>query len=198
MIRRTLTTASLVAGLALMLGVVQPAAAQEVVMVGGGPERMCNPVIQKDRSPVHDTRQDIVQQKGTYSCPEPEPVPVVEPAAPPPLPERGVIYFDFDKAELNPEAQAVLDDIIFDIKDRSLGGIIVQGHTDTAGPAEYNMKLSQARANTVAQELIKAGIPAEIVTTEAYGETQLAVPTPDGVPDAANRRVVIDFKPPTT
>jgi outer membrane protein OmpA-like peptidoglycan-associated protein len=106
-----------------------------------------------------------------------------------------VLYFDFDKDNLRPDAQAALDDIIFDIKDRQLGGIISNGHTDTAGPPPYNMALSQRRADTVATGLIKAGIPAQIITTEAFGETDLAVPTPDNTPYQANRRVVVDFTP---
>ena len=56
------------------------------------------------------------------------------------------------------------------------------------------MGLSEKRAETVATELVQAGIPAEIIITEAFGETDLAVPTPDNTPDQANRRVVIDFE----
>src|SRR5919106_1222287 len=67
-------------------------------------------------------------------------------------------------------------------------------HADTAGPPDYNMELSERRAETIATELARAGIPAQIITTEAYGETQLAVPTPDGTPEQANRRVVVDFQ----
>ena len=67
------------------------------------------------------------------------------------------------------------------------------GHTDTAGPADYNMELSQERANTVAEALVQAGIPAQIVTTEAWGFTDLAVQTPPETPLQANRRVVMDF-----
>jgi outer membrane protein OmpA-like peptidoglycan-associated protein len=159
---------------------------------GTGANRLCNVVIDSNRQPVVQTTGDNpVTQNNTFECPE---VAAVEPAAPPaPLPEAGAIYFDFDKYNLRPDAQAALDDIIFDIKDRDLGGIVVNGHTDTAGPPDYNINLSQERADTVATDLIKAGIPARIVTTKAWGETDLAVPTPDNTPDQANRRVVMDF-----
>ena len=46
------------------------------------------------------------------------------------------------------------------------------------------MGLSEKRAETVATELVTAGIPAEIVVIEAFGETDLAVPTPDNTPGA--------------
>ena len=159
---------------------------------GAGEGRRCNVVMETDGDPVRQIPGDApVIQNDTFDCPE---VAAVEPAAPAPLPEAGVIYFDFDKYNLRPDAQAALDDIIFDIRDRQLGGIISAGHTDTAGPPPYNMELSQRRADTVAEALIKAGIPAQIITTEAFGETDLAVPTPDNTPDQANRRVVIDFE----
>ena len=162
---------------------------------GEGTDRLCNVVMDSNGDPVMQTTgEDPVTQKDTVDCPVR--VAAVEPAAPPPaaLPERGQIYFEFDKSNLTPEAQAALDDMIFDIRDRELGGIIAAGHTDTAGPPDYNMGLSERRAETVANELVKAGIPAQIITTEAFGETDLAVPTPDNTPEQANRRVVLDFE----
>lgn len=160
---------------------------------GEGADRVCNVVIDTAGDPVvKNTTEGPVIHNNTFDCPEQ--IAAVEPAAPPaPLPEAGTIYFEFDKSDLTPEAQAALDDIIFDIKDRELGGIVSAGHTDTAGPPTYNMELSQKRANTVAEALVKAGIPARIITTEAFGETDLAVQTPDNTPMQANRRVVIDF-----
>ena len=158
---------------------------------GAGEGRRCNVVMETDGDPVRQIPGDApVIQNDTFDCPE---VAAVEPAAPAPLPEAGVIYFDFDKSNLRPDAQAALDDIIFDIRDRDLAGIVSAGHTDTAGPPDYNMGLSEKRAETVATELVQAGIPAQIITTEAFGETDLAVPTPDNTPDQANRRVVVDF-----
>jgi outer membrane protein OmpA-like peptidoglycan-associated protein len=55
------------------------------------------------------------------------------------------------------------------------------------------MGLSQRRATTVAEALVKAGIPSQIITTKAWGETDLAVQTPPDTPLQANRRVVVDY-----
>jgi OmpA-OmpF porin, OOP family len=171
-------------------------------------EEMCNPVLDSAREPVVASDGDIVAHGGTFVCP-PAPAPVAEvtpppvaevaPAAPPPepLPEGGVVFFAFDVAELDNEAQQTVSQIVQDIQDRDLGGITVAGHTDTAGPAEYNMQLSERRAQNVAAELIKHGIPARVIETEAYGQTQPAVETGDEVPLQANRRATIDFHPPT-
>jgi outer membrane protein OmpA-like peptidoglycan-associated protein len=165
---------------------------------GSGPNRLCSVLLDKTDKAVERYKLDeAVLTLHTHDCPEAmaQPIAQIAPAAPPePLPASGVVYFAFDKADLNPKAETTLNSIIADIKGRELGGITVAGHTDTAGPPDYNMQLSQRRANTVAAELVKAGIPAHIVTTEAFGETDLAVQTPDNTPDQANRRATIDFK----
>jgi outer membrane protein OmpA-like peptidoglycan-associated protein len=208
MLRQVTTGAAAAALLALAVGVCQPgpARAQEAAgMAGSGPNRICNTLIDSRNQPVLSsgggTLTDMPTPKtqavlitSTYDCPEAMPVAQVEPAAPPPLPGQAVVYFAFDKATLTPEAEQTLNGLVADVKGRQLGGVTVGGHTDTAGPAEYNMKLSQRRANAVAGYLTKEGIPAEIITTEAFGETDLAVPTPDNTPKQANRRATVDVK----
>jgi outer membrane protein OmpA-like peptidoglycan-associated protein len=199
---RLTITCSAVALAAMVAGGSRPSLAQgaDAAMFGVGPDRICSALATRTGDAVLDrSATAAVRTEHTYDCPEVEmvaEVAVVEPAAPPPmpLPESGLVYFDFDKADLNTEAQATMEKVITDIKGRDLGGIIVGGHTDTAGPPDYNMQLSQRRANTVAAELVRSGIPATIVTTEAFGETDLAVQTGDNTPDQANRRATIDFE----
>jgi OmpA-OmpF porin, OOP family len=161
-------------------------------------ETACNPVVDSAGDPVVELEAegDVVVHEGTYPCPQPEPVAQIAPAAPPtePLPEGGNVYFDFDEATLRPDAETALNSMVSDIQDRELAGITVAGHADRAGPEEYNMQLSERRANTVAADLVAAGIPARVISTEWFGETQPAVPTADGVPEQANRRVVVDFE----
>jgi outer membrane protein OmpA-like peptidoglycan-associated protein len=200
MFRQVVTCSAAVGLVAAVVGGSQPGAAQdaEVVMFGTGPDRLCNVLMTNEGLPViQKAEEDAVLTNHTYDCPEQvvAEVAVIEPAAPPPeLPESGLVYFEFDRAELTPDAEATLNDIIADIQDRELGGITVAGHADTAGPEDYNMQLSDRRANNVAAELTRAGIPSTIITTEAYGETQLAVPTPDNTPAQENRRATIDFE----
>ena len=198
---RLTITCSAVALTAMVVGGSQPSLAHvddESTMFGVGPDRVCNVLADKRGAPVMEKGADMaVFTRNTHDCPEAEivaEVAVVEPAAPPAaLPESGLVYFDFDRADLNAEAQSTMSQVIADIQGRELGGITVGGHTDTAGPADYNMQLSQRRANTIAAELVKAGIPATIITTEAFGQTDLAVETPDETPLQANRRATIDF-----
>jgi OmpA-OmpF porin, OOP family len=188
---RTLVTSSAAIALAVAAFGSAPALAQQ--------ERMCNPVVDSSGEPVVESSGGVVTHMSSYPCP-PQPVTAVAepvapaPAAPPPLPEQGVVYFPFDVAALTPEATQTVNTIATDIKDRDLGGIMVIGHTDTAGPPAYNLRLSERRAENVAAELIREGIPATIITTEGVGENDLAVPTPNNTPMQANRRATIDFE----
>ena len=74
---------------------------------------------------------------------------------------------------------------------RAKARIEVQGFTDTAGTRDQNMSLSQARAEHVADVLVRHGISPKRITARGYGEEQLAVRTGNGVPEPRNRRVVI-------
>jgi OmpA-OmpF porin, OOP family len=184
-----------------LLALALSGAAQEVAMFGSGPDRLCNTLVARSHKPVlQKGGAGSVLTAQTYGCPEAgfQPIAQIEPAAPAPaepLPASGVIYFELDRANLDGAGASGLAAVIDEIKGRQLGSITVAGYTDTSGAAEYNMQLSQRRANTVATELIKAGVPAQLISTAGYGQTDLAVPTDDGVALAANRRVVIDFAP---
>lgn len=110
----------------------------------------------------------------------------------------GQVLFDFDSAELRPEAIGVLDEILAAIDDRGEGVTIeVAGHTDAVGAADYNHDLSVRRATGVAlwfRERVPAERPIQAV---GYGETTPIAPNtmPDGSDDPTgrtqNRRVEV-------
>ncbi len=117
-------------------------------------------------------------------------------AAPPakPDPLQFVVYFNFDKAELTPESQAVVAEA--EAAAKKLGGKVdVAGMTDTVGSNDYNDTLSGLRAGAVAKALSAGGVSASKISTEAYGKRNLAVPTADGVNEPKNRRAVIVVQP---
>lgn len=120
-------------------------------------------------------------------APEPEPEPEPEVVAP----EQFTVHFGFDEAtipadqmaEIDTAARAALDDMNVRIR--------VIGHTDAAGPAEYNMRLSQRRAENVRDALIARGVEEGRITIDSRGQQDLVVPTEEDVSEAANRRVEI-------
>lgn len=194
---RKLMFSTAVAGVALAMGGTTSGFAQEVGVFGEGPDRLCNTLMTSANTSVLSAGgSTAVRQNATFGCPEEEEVmaAVVEPAAPPPLPDDGEVYFAFDKSDLSEDALADLNNMIFEIKDRELEGIEVVGHTDTVGPMEYNQLLSERRAEAVATELVKQGVPVGLITTEGVGMNDLAVDTPPDTPLEANRRAVIGFK----
>jgi outer membrane protein OmpA-like peptidoglycan-associated protein len=69
--------------------------------------------------------------------------------------------------------------------------IHVIGYTDTTGSRKYNQRLSQRRAEAVADALAAQGVPRSAIAVQRRGEDQLPVPTGDGFAEPQNRRVNI-------
>ncbi len=104
------------------------------------------------------------------------------------------IHFGFDSAALETQAEEVINRVASEITTYKPSEVTVAGYTDKAGPNDYNVKLSERRAQAVSDALTGRGVPNRVVTEEAYGETVPAVDTNDGVPLRENRRVVIEFR----
>ena len=79
------------------------------------------------------------------------------------------VLFDFDSADLRPEASEVLDGIVEVLELLENAPAIVKGHTDNVGDDDYNLQLSKERAEAVADHLIDAGIDPGLLTTEGLG-----------------------------
>ena len=99
------------------------------------------------------------------------------------------IRFDFDKAKIKPEYDDIIRKLATVTQNNKNVKISVVGHTDTSGSAAYNYALGGRRAEAVQKMLIERGIPASQIVAVSAGEEDLKVWTPDGVPNAENRRV---------
>jgi outer membrane protein OmpA-like peptidoglycan-associated protein len=104
-----------------------------------------------------------------------------------------VIYFDSGSADLNAEGRDMIRALAIEAKKRGAAKIEVSGYADTSGAPNYNRQLSQRRASVVAAALEAQGLPSESIDVNWYGESDLAMPTHDGVASAGNRRVVMDI-----
>ncbi len=107
--------------------------------------------------------------------------------APPPAPRTHQIYFGFDKANLAPEYQKVIQQVADEARTNPDARITVTGKADRVGSDAHNMKLSERRAEAVSHALVSAGIPADRIQARGVGENQLPVPTADGVAQPKNR-----------
>jgi len=104
------------------------------------------------------------------------------------------IYFEFGRFDIQPEAAYILDTAVAAIKQQGAKEVVLTGHTDTVGSAEYDLRLSHKRARSAKQYLIQRGVPASIVTDRGKGKTELRVPTPDNVREHENRNVLVELK----
>lgn len=112
-------------------------------------------------------------------------------AAQPLAPVSYLLYFEFDSNNLTAESRQKLDDILRAAQERDSQDLLVIGHTDRAGDADYNAALSLQRAEVVRELLAGKGIGAEFIQISSHGEGNPLIPTADEVAEARNRRVEV-------
>ena len=144
------------------------------------------------------------EEEAPYVAPPVAPVPApvaprpVAPTPPPaPVCNQGpyVVFFEWDESDITPEAATILDNAVSAYANCGMASVMLAGHTDTSGPADYNIGLSERRNDSVSNYLAGRGVPAARIATEAFGESQLRVPTANGVRELQNRRVQIMYGP---
>jgi outer membrane protein OmpA-like peptidoglycan-associated protein len=110
------------------------------------------------------------------------------------------MMFDYDKADLKPAAEPELIKVANVLKQKSKGFVKVTGYTDSKGEDNYNLNLSERRAQAVANWLIAHGIDMARIAIEGKGEANPVAPNegPNGQDNPEgrqqNRRVVIVLK----
>jgi peptidoglycan-associated lipoprotein len=97
----------------------------------------------------------------------PAPAPAPAPPAPAPLKD---VFFDYDKANIRDDQKAALNDNVGWLKGNTGAKLLVEGHCDERGTAEYNLALGERRAKAVKDYLIAAGVAADRVSTISYGK----------------------------
>lgn len=91
------------------------------------------------------------------------------------------IYYDFNKATIRKDAEPELNKVIAFMNNTPNVNIELRSHTDSRGKASYNMKLSEQRAASAKQYILKKGIDGERLSSKGFGETQLLNKCADGV-----------------
>jgi OmpA-OmpF porin, OOP family len=135
--------------------------------------------------------------------PPPPPVVAPPPPPPPPPPPRKpvcntgpyIVFFDWDKSNLRPDAASTLDNAVAQYGNCGNARVMLAGHADKSGAPSYNVGLSQRRNATVRAYLESKGVPGGVISTEAFGETAPLVQTADGVRENQNRRVEVSYGP---
>jgi len=115
-------------------------------------------------------------------------------AALPPVQKHFTLFFRFDSEELTEESRALTPDIIRAVRERPVPDVLIVGHTDTTGTRKSNFALGLRRANSVRMLLRETGLSNASIDVVSHGETELLVPTGDGIFEARNRRVEITVR----
>ncbi len=105
---------------------------------------------------------------------------------------RGV-NFETASAKLTPGSSKILDEVVTTLKQRGQSKAEINGYTDSIGKPDYNLKLSQRRAEAVVAYLVAHGIDASLLSAKGYGEDNPVEDNKTASGRAANRRVTIQF-----
>jgi OOP family OmpA-OmpF porin len=148
-------------------------------------------------SPVHFTLNDdfnhtiMIGLRYAFGVTPPPAAPVAAPVPASPVSRSYLVFFDWDKATLTDRARQIVAEAASNSTKVQYTRLEVNGYTDTSGTPQYNQGLSVRRAQAVAAELVKDGVPRAAITIQGFGETHLLVPTGAGVREPQNRRVEI-------
>lgn len=115
-------------------------------------------------------------------------------AALPGRPATFLLYFLEGNDELTPESEREVERIFAAIAARPNPEILVIGHTDALGNAQFNDQLSRQRAQRVRDDLVMRGIPVHRIEASGRGKREPLIRTPDGAPEPRNRRVEINVR----
>ncbi len=127
----------------------------------------------------------------SFGTPTPPPPPPAAPVVQQAPTRTYLVFFDWDRADLTDRARQIVAEAAQASTRVQATRIEVQGNADLSGTKQYNQKLSLRRAQTVAAELVRDGVPRTAIDIQAFGDTRPLVQTAPGVREPQNRRVAI-------
>jgi outer membrane protein OmpA-like peptidoglycan-associated protein len=143
-------------------------------------------------TPNNTNQSALLGLRYTFGVTPPPPPPVAVPA---PVAQQVartyLVFFDWNRADLTDRARQIIAEAAAARSSVRSTRIEVSGHADRSGPDAYNQALSMRRAEAVASELGRRGVPRSEMSIQAFGESRPLVPTADGVREPQNRRVEI-------
>jgi outer membrane protein OmpA-like peptidoglycan-associated protein len=105
------------------------------------------------------------------------------------------LTFDINRSDIRSNLYPVFNDIAKVLRDYEKTMLVIAGHTDDTGAYQYNMTLSQARADSVKQYLTAQNVQAIRIETQGYGPSYPIVPNTSEANRSLNRRVEIHIDP---
>ncbi|MCI0655185.1 MAG: OmpA family protein [Methylococcaceae bacterium] len=99
------------------------------------------------------------------------------------------VFFAFDQYDLNAESRAFLDSMYSNLESRGFPMVEIAGYTDSVGSYDYNLGLSQKRAQSVLEYLVSLGVPADKLSSKGFGPDDPIASNDTDAGRAQNRRV---------
>src|SRR5260370_23289055 len=136
----------------------------------------------------YSTHNIVASLSVRFGAPPPPPV-----APPPPIVQRRVflVFFDWDRDTITREGMEIIRQAADAWRAGGPVQIQVTGYTDASGSVGYNQRLSERRANHLANAMIRFGVPREQMIVSGRRKHDQRGPTADGVREPQNRRVEI-------
>lgn len=103
----------------------------------------------------------------------------------------GDVLFDFDKSELKSAAQNNIRNLADFLRDNPTRKVLIEGFTDNTGSADYNLQLSERRAQAVKRALVKAGVDSNSLSTIGFGKEYPIADNATPASRSMNRRVEV-------
>lgn len=162
----------------------------------GDPENNGCPWPDADNDGILDKDDKCPQEQGTVAnngCPEVEEPKVTENVQKTLNEYAKTVLFNYGKSSIKQESTAVLNDILNILKEYPTARFVIEGHTDSSGSQLTNQRLSDSRANSVMQFLIKNGVDPSRLSAIGYGENKPIADNKTKEGRKLNRRVEINL-----
>jgi OmpA-OmpF porin, OOP family len=104
-----------------------------------------------------------------------------------------MVFFDWDSAEISPNAASILDSIAEEARRGGFTIVRLEGMADRSGHATHNRRLSIRRAGAVRAFLAARGVSGDRIEIVGWGETRSLIDTQEGVREPANRNVLVVY-----
>jgi len=142
--------------------------------------------------PTNNNHSAMLGFRYAFNAPRPAAVAaIVPPAQVQTVARTYLVFFDWNRSDLTDRARQIISEAAAARTTVRSTRIEVSGHADRSGSDAYNQALSMRRAEAVAAELVRRGVPRSELVIQAFGESRPLVPTADGVREPQNRRVEI-------
>jgi len=146
-------------------------------------------------SSEHSSHSILASLSLRFGAPPPPPA-IAAPLPPQPMaapPKVFLVFFDWDRDTITPEGMQIIQQAANTFRAGGSVRLQVTGYTDASGSVGYNQRLSERRANNVANALGRLGVPRQAMSVSGRGKNDQRVPPADGVREPQNRRVEIVF-----